>query len=220
MAGGAPIAERFMLENEGPRLLPVALGATLVQAGHGQAAPRLHDVVPVRIVALRAIHPVLDHRVMLRQVELRVDLMLAFEAGIWIFARVDNEATASAASLHMLAARAVTRFASSHPCKLQVIAVEFPMRAGGEDARDVGVAVGANPVADEFRPFNPWREHRCAPHRRTSGQGKKKCQSRGIEEPVSFWPFSSFRSVIWPAAHRGFDARALTKVPAGSRKKA
>src|SRR5690348_13504692 len=56
MADGAAFPERGMLENERTRLFPVTLRAILVFPRHGQTARGLHDIHPVRIVALHAAH--------------------------------------------------------------------------------------------------------------------------------------------------------------------
>ena len=108
VTNGATFAQRLMLENEGPRLIPVARGAGLVQSGHRQTSGGLHDVTSVRIVALDTIHAPFDDRVMLRQVELGMNLEMTIETRRRILARVDNQTIAPAASRDMPAARSVT----------------------------------------------------------------------------------------------------------------
>ena len=48
------------------------------------------NVRPVRIVALHAIHPLLQHGMMVRQSELRVHLYMALKAGRRLPARIDD----------------------------------------------------------------------------------------------------------------------------------
>src|SRR5439155_501087 len=69
VANRTALAERFVFEHERPGLLAMALRAGLVQPRHGQSAVRFHDVAAVRVVTLDAVHPVFNHRMMLRQVE-------------------------------------------------------------------------------------------------------------------------------------------------------
>jgi hypothetical protein len=121
VAGGAAVAQSFVFENEGTALLAVALGATLVQAGHGESAGRLHDVVPVRVVTLDAVHHAFDDGMMLRKFELGVDVQVALKARGWILAGIDDETCATAANTHMLARRAVARFATCHGRELDII---------------------------------------------------------------------------------------------------
>ena len=66
MANGAAFPQSFVLENERAGLLPVALGATLVEAGHRQPSRGFHDFMPMRIVALRAIHAPFHYRMAMR----------------------------------------------------------------------------------------------------------------------------------------------------------
>ena len=111
MASGASIAQGFVFEDERPALLSVALRSTLIQPGHSQSARRFHNVVPVRIVAIHAIHPPFNHRMMLRQVKFSVDIQVALKAGFRRLPQIDNRAL-RATGLVMDTSRAVTRFAA------------------------------------------------------------------------------------------------------------
>ena len=95
MTGGAAFAQRFMLKDETPGLFTVTGRALLVQTRHRQAARRFHDVQSMWVVAVDAIHLPLTHRMMLRQVELGVDVEMAIEASLRITARVHDESLAS-----------------------------------------------------------------------------------------------------------------------------
>ena len=67
-----------MLENKGTRLLAMALRTGLILPRHRQATGRFENIFAMRIVALNTIHPAFDHRMMLRQVELGVNLQVTF----------------------------------------------------------------------------------------------------------------------------------------------
>jgi len=111
MARRAAIAQRLMLEGMRPGLFAVALGAPLVQPRHRQPPGGFHNVKPVRIVALRAIHVPLRHRMVLRQIELRVRFQMTCETRRGIAAGIDDELPASAPHGRVPAARTVARFA-------------------------------------------------------------------------------------------------------------
>ena len=74
VAGGATVTEGLVLENEWAALFAMTLRATLVQARHGESAGGLHDVVPVRVVTIDAVHHAFDDGMMLRKPELGVDV--------------------------------------------------------------------------------------------------------------------------------------------------
>ena len=137
----------------------MALRAGLVQPRHGQSAVRFHDVAAVRVVTLDAVHPVFNHRMMLRQVELRVDFKMTSKAGRGVFARIDDEFAAPAPDAHMLAPRSVARLAAGRRRPFQVVLVKPRVRAGRKNARDVAVAIGTHSVANEVCAFNLRRFH-------------------------------------------------------------
>ncbi len=84
VAGGAAFAQSRMLKDERTGLLAMARGTRLVLARHGQATRRLHDVQPMRIVALHTIHFPFGHRMMFRKMKLCVDLQMALIATLRI----------------------------------------------------------------------------------------------------------------------------------------
>lgn len=96
-----------MLEDDRSGLLPMALGAGLVQLRHRQAPCRLSDIAPVRVMAIGAVDPIFDHRVVMRQIELGVYFQMALVAGRWILAWVRDEFSTSAARGDMFAARSM-----------------------------------------------------------------------------------------------------------------
>ena len=85
--------------------------ALLVEPGHGEATRRFHDVQPMRVVAVDASHLSRTHGVMLRQVELRMDVEMAIEARLRIAARIHDELLSTRRDV--LASRAMTRLATN-----------------------------------------------------------------------------------------------------------
>lgn len=175
VAGGATFAEGFVLVNEGAGLLAVTLGALLVEARHRQSRRRLHNLVAVGIVTLHAIHSAFDDWMMLREVELGVDIQVALEAGGRILAGVDDEAAAAAADFDMLTGGAVAGFAAGDVSEPDIVLIELSVGAGGENAGDVGVALDALGVADVAGAFDVRRRNDGPAHRSAGDehQGQK-----------------------------------------------
>jgi len=105
----ATFAQRFVLENHGPRLLPMTLRAALVPAGHGQSAAGFKNVAAMRVVALHTIHPPFEDRVMLGQMKLAFAVSVALETSSGVLVWIDDE-FGPAASFDMFAAGAVAGF--------------------------------------------------------------------------------------------------------------
>jgi hypothetical protein len=166
MADRAAFAERLVFESMNLRLFPVTLRTRLIEAPHGQTASWLHDVHPVRVVALHAIHLSFEHRVMLGQIEFSVRLQMAIEAGRRIFAGIMNEPS-PAADGHMPAARTVTRFAAGQLAHVGSFIMQTSVRTRREGACDLRMAFEAGFVANEGGAFNRWRGNDCAVDART-----------------------------------------------------
>jgi len=115
MACRAALAKGRVFENEGARLLAVALRAVFIQTRDGQSGGGLHDVAAVRVMALNAIHPLFRDRMMLRQPELDFRRTMTLEAGRRILAGVDNKLPTPAASGDMETAGAMASFAAGLP---------------------------------------------------------------------------------------------------------
>jgi hypothetical protein len=79
VASDAAFAQCVVREDKRPSLISMARGATLILPRHGQAAGGFHHVHPVRIVALDAIHPAFNNRVVLRKVELGLYVQVALK---------------------------------------------------------------------------------------------------------------------------------------------
>jgi hypothetical protein len=159
MADGAAFPERLVFEGKGPRLFAMALRAAVIQAGHGQPAGGSMNVRAVRVVALDAIHLALDHRMVMRQAELRVGVEMALETGGRIPARVDDKLAASAARGDVPAAGPVARLASGGHGLLEIIPIETSVRAGRKVSGDVCVAFRAGAVSDKRGACNVRGDH-------------------------------------------------------------
>src|SRR5437867_4040169 len=81
VADGAAFPHGFMLENKWSRLFAVAGRTALVEAGHCQTAGWFEDIAAVRVVALRAVHPVLDDGMVMREIEFSVRFEMALKTG-------------------------------------------------------------------------------------------------------------------------------------------
>lgn len=185
VAGGASLAQCGVLEDKGPRLLAMALGAGLVQTSHRQAASRLHDIHPVRIMAGDAIHFPLGDGVMLRQMELGVDIEMAFVACFRIFPRIDNEllppCPTAATDRDVLARGTVARFAAVLAGHLAAFETEARMSARGKCACDIAVTVRADLVAHEGRAFDRGSRNDGSVHRRTGGNQQDQPNQDGAK---------------------------------------
>src|SRR5882762_9832221 len=148
MANRAAFPQRFMLEDKRPRLFAVTLAAAFIPPRHGQPPLRLEDVAAMRIVALRAIHPAFQDRMMLRQIEFRVRLKVTLQTGGRILSRVDDESPSAAPSLEVFAAGSMTGFTTG--LARQLCSFEMNARVGAcrKPPRDVGMALEARFVAD------------------------------------------------------------------------
>jgi len=112
MADRAAFAHRFVLEDERLGLFAMTLGAGFIEPRHREAVGGFHEVATVRVMALHAIHFAFDHRMMLRQVELRVRLEMALKTSRRVPARINNEFATSTADSDVFAAGAVAGFAT------------------------------------------------------------------------------------------------------------
>jgi hypothetical protein len=116
-----------------------------------------------------------------------VRLEMAGEARVRRLARVDDELLpALPARLDVLAPRPVARFAAGLARQARAVRVEAPVRAGGEGARVVRVAVGARGVAHERRALDLRRRGHGALDRRARTQRQAAArheEAQGRREP-------------------------------------
>ncbi len=115
MAANATFAQSRVLKNERQGLLPMALGAVFIQARHREAAFWFHDIQPMRIMALNAVHFAFGDRMMLGKTKGSADLEVTLEAGFGILARIDDKLfeTAPAAHGNVFAAWTMARLATA-----------------------------------------------------------------------------------------------------------
>ena len=107
VAGRTTFPHRWMLKHDRACLFPMTLRATFIPPGHGQSARWFENVAAVGIVALDAIHPAFQHRMMVRRLKFALDGEVALQTGCGILARVDDE-FGSATGLNVFAAGAMT----------------------------------------------------------------------------------------------------------------
>ena len=166
----------------------MTFGALLVQARHGEAAGWLHDFMAVRVVALHTIHAAFDHGMMLGETKLRVNIEMALETGARIFAGIDDEAAASATHFNVFARRTVAGFTAGDVCELDVVFVQLAVGTGGEEARDVGVALDAGSIADVICALDMGRGNNGAADRGAGHEnGGEKQKHSKQEEYSSRW---------------------------------
>jgi hypothetical protein len=94
VAGDAAFPVGLVFEDERPGLFAMAGAALFVEAGHAKAAGRFEDFAAVRVVALDAVHLPFEHRVVLRQSELHLDVLVAVVTGLRILAGVEDQSCA------------------------------------------------------------------------------------------------------------------------------
>jgi hypothetical protein len=159
MADHTALTHCLVLVNKRAALGSVALEAGFVSTQESKASgfERLLNIGPatldrdpdVRIMAIRAAHFPLQHRVMMRQLELCAHLEMTLETSFRRLARVDNRVR-RAATLDVQTARAVARFAADVLCVFS-FRHQTRMRSGAEIPRDLFVAGRALVRANEFR---------------------------------------------------------------------
>lgn len=161
MTNHAAFTQGFMLVKPGPRLFPMAFGASLIHPREtsGRPCPKrgamrcLENVRPVRIVALHAIHPPFKHRMVLRQFELRVNIEVAIEAGLRFTPGIDDEFPPPA-RLRVQARRPMTGLAPSRLAVGRSLDAQPRMRTGRKSARELDVTLDATFIANKSCSFN------------------------------------------------------------------
>jgi hypothetical protein len=137
----------------------VALEASFVSAQESKAAAfeRLLNISAaafdrdslVRIVTIGATHFALQHRMMVRQLELCPYFQVTLETGLRIFFRVNDRACATA-GFNVQTPRAVARFAAHVLCVLS-FRLQSRVRCGAKVSDDLFVAGLTLFRADELR---------------------------------------------------------------------
>ncbi len=170
VAGRAAFAQGFVLEHDTLRLRAMTTRALLIQSRHGESTRRLHDVLPVRVVALHAVHLSFAHGMVLREVELGVDFKVTREARLRIPPRVHDEFSVPAPDCDMFAAGTMTRFATGTARHLRRFNVQARMRTRRKNPRVFGVAIDARRVSHKTCAGNFRRRRALAFDRRTGNQ--------------------------------------------------
>lgn len=150
MAHRAAFAQGRVLENERAGLLPVTLSARFVGTRQRQPPGRLEDVQAVRIVALNAVHFLLEDRVMLRQMELGFDRPMTLKTGCGILAGINDELATPPAAGDVQAPGTVAGFAPGLAGRPGVLQPDSGMGARRKNAGNIGVAFGTGMIADKF----------------------------------------------------------------------
>jgi hypothetical protein len=166
VADGATFAHCFMLEHERARLLAMTSSAGLIEACHGQPAGRLHDIAPMRVMALHTVHAAFDDGMVLREIELSVHFEVAVEANRRILAGIDD-GLAPSRRLEVFARGSMTGFAPGKAGPLQVIFVKAGVWAVRKKACNIPVAIDARLVADKRGALDFGRRHHRVVQRRT-----------------------------------------------------
>ena len=147
VTNNAAFAHRFVLERERARLLAVTLGATFVEPRHRKSTGRFENVEAVWVVALDAVDPAFDDRVVLGQAEFGVSFEMALEAGARVLPGIHNELPAASARRDMFAAGAVTGFAPALPCHRLMPATNPRVWTRRECPHIIGVTLETGVVA-------------------------------------------------------------------------
>ncbi len=164
-------------EHEQPRLLLVTLAALIVTTRHRQAARRLHDVHPVRIMTNHAVHLAFLQGMMMRQMELGLHIPMAIQACLRVASGIVDEHAQAAAGRRVLAARAVAGLAPGQTGRLSVGSVHPGMGTGVKRLADPGVTVVAGLIAHVARPRNLDRHHLRPPELRAGSKAQPAGQT-------------------------------------------
>lgn len=154
VANRAAFPQGLVLKDKRPRLFAMALGAGFVHARHRQPARRLEDVAAMGVMALGAVHVLLEDRVMLGQMKFGFDGAMTLETRRRILARIDNELSLPAPTGGVQAAGTVAGFAAGLARGTGIFQADTSVGAAPKDPRDVGVAFSARFVPDERRAGN------------------------------------------------------------------
>jgi hypothetical protein len=138
-----------VFEDEGSGLFPMAGAALLVESGHAEAAGGLEDLAAVGVVALDAVHLPFEHRVVLGQSELHLDILVAVVTCLWIFAGVENQPRPITWCGGVKASGAVATFAAGAAGKFLDIGPDPEVDITLEGAGVIGVTVVTLVIPDK-----------------------------------------------------------------------
>lgn len=165
MADRTTLTHCLVLVNKRAALRGVALKAGFVSTQESKAAAseRLLHIGPatldgdtdMRVVAISTAHSAFQHRMMVRQLELRTHFQMTLEASLRIFPRVDDRVRRTTA-LDVQTARPVARLAAHVLCVLS-FRLQSCVRRCSEITHNLFVAGPAFLRANEFRAWDAWR---------------------------------------------------------------
>lgn len=155
-----------MFKGKRPGLFAMALRAGFVQARHRQSSGGFEYIAPVGIVALHAVHVILDQGMVVWQIKFGLNVEVALKTSRRIFARISDELPSAASRRDMLAARSMARFAACCSGPFQIVPMEPSVWACREKARNVRVTVNTRGVSNEHGAFDPrWFDRRAGKSR-------------------------------------------------------
>ena len=170
MADHAPLTHCLVLVNKWPPLLGVALEAGFVSAQESKAAAFEHllnvrsatlDCDPdVRIMAICTAHFSLEHRVMMRQLELCAHFEMTLETSFRRLPRIDDRVR-GATTLDVETARPVARL-TANVLGVFSMRLETRMRRGPKIPCDIFVTSRATFRANELRARDAGRRQNCS----------------------------------------------------------
>ena len=165
MADHTTLTHRLVLINKRAALRGVALEAGFISAQERKAAALKHllNIGPttfdrdtdVRIMAIRTAHFPLQHRVMMRQVELCAYLKVTLETSFRRLTRIDD-CVRRAATLDVQTARSMTRFAADVLCVFS-FRLQTRVRRGPKIPCDIFVTSLTTFRASELRAWDTGR---------------------------------------------------------------
>jgi hypothetical protein len=168
MTTGASFTQGGMFKDERFGLLAMTGGAVFVLPRHGQSAGGLHDVCPVWIVTIHAIHFAIEYGMMMRKPELGASGLMTLQASLGISPRIDDEffEAAAAGGGDVFAAGTVTGFTTALTRHLRGRQVQSRVRTAGENCINLRMTIGTGLIADVTGSFNLQRHDYVAIHRR------------------------------------------------------
>ena len=196
MAHDTTFTQRLVLVHKRAPLLGVTFEARFVLAEESNPAafeallhigpPTFHCNSDMWIVAISATHFAFQHRMMMRQLELRAHFQVTLETSVRRFAWIDDRAR-RAAALNMQTSRAVTRLAT-HVLGVLALRLQTRMRRRSEIARDIFVTGFALLRANELRTRNTGRRKNrsaCGAARKQN-DGERDCSPNAPKQLFAF----------------------------------
>jgi hypothetical protein len=142
-----------MLKNKGPGLVLMALGAALVLLRHSQAASRFENVPAMRIMTVNATHVAFDDRVVLREIELALNVQMTLKTRLGVSAGIDNELSPTAGT-DVFTAGTVAGFTAALPGQGRIFRIQTRVGTGGKFPNNRRMTIGAGAVTDKVSARN------------------------------------------------------------------